>query len=44
MVCENNHQTTRAILESVCPTDPAFIDGLTQEYMAASGAIIVVVV
>ena len=33
-----------SILQSVCLMDPAFIDGRTQEYMAASGAIFVVAV
>jgi len=37
------HQTTPSILKSVHPMDPAFVDGQTQEYMAASGTIVVAV-
>jgi len=37
------YQTTPSILESVHPMDPAFVDGQTQQYMAASGAIVVAV-
>jgi len=33
---------TTPILESVHPMDPAFVDGQTQENMAASGAIVAV--
>ena len=42
--CGNNPQTTPSIIQSVRPMDPAFIDGRTQEYTTASGAIIVVAV
>jgi hypothetical protein len=42
--CENNLQTTPSILESVHLMDPVFTDGRTQEYKAASGAIIAVTV
>ena len=40
-LCENIHQTTPSILESVHPIDPAFIDRQTQVDTAASGAVAV---